>query len=136
MAEKTMETKVGIINFAEKDVLTEGIEMYFHINSLSEEWKEIVSKSIEQKKQEWDTKFLEEKELSWSEKGVDIICKTLMISIVQKKQKTEISYKVIIYFEDKENKRLEDDIEVEVDLSGYEAELKEEIKKALLEKFF
>lgn len=136
MAEKTMETKVGIINLAEREVMTEGIEMYFHINSLSEEWKEIVFESIEEKKQEWDTKFLEEKELSWSEKGVDIICKTLMISIVQKKQKTEISYKVIIYFEDKENKRLEDDIEVEVDLSGYEAELKEEIKKALLEKFF
>lgn len=136
MREKTMETKVGIINFAEGEVLTEGIDMYFHINSLSEEWKGIVSKSIEQKKQEWDTKFLEEKELSWSEKGVDIICKTLMISIVQKKQKTEISYKVIIYFEDKENKRLEDDIEVEVDLSEHEAELKAEVKKVLLEKFF
>lgn len=132
MYTRTLETKVGIINLSEREVLEDWIEMYFTIDSLSEEWKGIISESIEKKKQEWDMKFLEEKELSWSEKGVDIVCKTLMVSI----HKKEITYKVIVCFEDKENTHLEDDVVIEVDLSEHEAELLQEIKNAVLEKLF
>lgn len=132
MYTRTLETKVGIINLSEREVLEDWIEMYFTIDSLSEEWKGIISESIKKKKQEWDMKFLEEKELSWSEKGVDIVCKTLMVSI----HKKEITYKVIVCFEDKENTHLEDDVVIEVDLSEHEAELLQEIKNAVLEKLF
>lgn len=132
MAEKTMETKVGIINFAEKDVLTEGIEMYFTIDKLSEEWEEIVAQSINKVKAEWDKNFFEERGIGWSDKGVDIDYMTLGVSLDEK----NTTYKVVVGFFDKEDKNLYDDICVEVDLSEYEAELKEEIKKALLEKFF
>ena len=132
MNTRTLETTVGIINLSEREVLEDWIEMYFTNNSLSEEWKGIISESIEKKKQEWDKKFLEEKELSWSEKGVDIVCKTLMVSI----HKKEITYKVIVCFEDKENTHLEDDVVIEVDLSEYEAELLQEVKNVVLEKFF
>lgn len=132
MNARTLETTVGIINLSEREVLEDWIEMYFTIDSLSEEWKGIISESIEKKKQEWDMKFLEEKELSWSEKGVDIVCKTLMVSI----HKKEITYKVIVCFEDKENTYLEDDVVIEVDLSEHEAELLQEIKNAVLEKLF
>lgn len=135
MNTRTLETNVGIINLSEREVLTEGIEMYFEMKSFSEEWKEVISESIEKKKQEWDTKFLEEKGIAWSEKGVDIVCKTLLISI-QEKQEKEITYKVIVCFDDKENERLSDDVDMEIDLSEYEAELLPEIKNAVLEKFF
>lgn len=46
------------------------------------------------------------------------------------------TYKVAVGFFDKEDKNLYDDICVKVDLSEHEAELKAEVKKALLEKFF
>lgn len=132
MREKTMETKVGIINFAEGEVLTEGIDMYFHINSLSEEWNGIVAQSINKVKAEWDKNFFEERGIGWSDKGVDIDFMTLGVSLEEK----NTTYKVVVGFFDKDDKNLYDDICVEVDLSEYEAELKEEIKKALLEKFF
>ena len=132
MNTKTLETNVGIINLSEREVLTEGIEMYFHIDSLSEEWKYIIFESIERKKLEWDTKFLEGKNIVWSKKGADIVCKTLLISMQEKK----ITYKVIVCFEDKENRHLEDDVVIEVDLSEYETELLQEVKNAVLEKFF
>ena len=133
MNTRTLETNVGIINLSEREVMTEGIEMYFEINSLSEEWKEIISESIEKKKQEWDAKFLEEKGTAWSKKGVDIVCKTLGISINNNK---EVSYRVLVGFTDKENACLDDDVYIKVDLSEYEAELLQEVKNAVLEKFF
>lgn len=132
MGEKTMETKVGIINLAEKEVTTEKFEMYFYINNLSEEWQEIVADSINKVKAEWDENFLDEQELSWSDKGVDIEYMILSISLCEK----DTTYEVIVGFSDKDYKSLNDDICVKVDLSEHEAELKEEIKKALLEKFF
>ncbi len=132
MNTRTLETNVGIINLSKREVLEDWIEMYFEMTSLSEEWKEIISESIEKKKQEWDTKFLEEKGTAWSKKGVDIVCESLMVSMHEK----EITYKVIVCFEDKENTHLEDDVVIEVDLSKYEAELLPEIKNAVMEKFF
>lgn len=81
MNTRILKTNVGVINLSEREVLEDWIEMYFHIDSLSEEWKEIISERIEQKKSEWDTKFLEEINVAWSETGVDIFCKSLMVSM-------------------------------------------------------
>lgn len=71
MGKSTMETKVGIINLTEREVMTEGIEMYFHINSLSEKWKGIITQSIDKVKAEWDKNFFEERGIGWSDKGVN-----------------------------------------------------------------
>lgn len=128
MGKSTMETKVGIVNLAEKEVTTERIEMFFNLDSLSEKWKEIVFESIEEKKQEWDEDYLNEQGIGWSDKGVDIDYMILSISLGEK----DVTYAVIVGFTDKDDKNLNDDICVEVDLP----ELKAEVKKALLEKFF
>lgn len=130
MNTRTLETNVGIINLSEREVLTDWIEMYFTINSLSEEWQEKIYEGIEKAKAEWDEKFLVKR--GWCDAGVNILYKNLAITMKGK----DISYRVAVDFEDKENARLEDDVVIEVDLSEYEAELLPEIKNAVLEKFF
>lgn len=132
MNARTLETTVGIINLSEREVLTEEIEMYFHVESFSKGWQEIIFEKIEEKKQSWDKDFLEKHGVRWSKKGIDIICKTLMICV----QNRKITYKFIVCFVDKEDEHLDDDVEIYVDLSMYEAELLQEVKNAVLEKFF
>lgn len=130
MNTRTLETKVGVINLSEREVLTDWIEMCFTINSLSEEWKKKIYEGIEKAKAEWDERFLVKR--GWCDSGVNILYKSLAVSMKGK----DISYRVAVDFEDKENTHLEDDVVIEVDLSEYEAELLQEVKNAVLEKFF
>ena len=132
MNKRTLETTVGVINLSEREVLAEEIEVYFDVESFSKEWQEIIFEKIEEKKQSWDKDFLEKHGVRWSEKGIDIICKTLMICF----QNRKITYKFIVCFVDKEDKHLDDDAEIYVDLSEYEEEMLKEVKNAVLEKFF
>lgn len=132
MNTKTLETKVGIINLSEREIATEDIEVYFRIGNLSKEWQEIIAGKIEEQKEQWDKNFLAEHKVAWSEKGVNIIEKNLVLLIKDKM----ISYRVLVEFVDKKNEYLEDVAVVNLNLHGYEAELLQEVKNAVLEKFF
>ena len=127
-----MSTKIGKINLAEMELMTDCIEVFVPITVVSEKLKTTVEENVQRAKVEFQKEFLDEKGLKWSNTGINLDYQSLHIIMKEK----ELSYELCFNFEDKENDLINTGFILAVDLSEHIAELKEIIKNVILEKFF
>lgn len=132
MKNRTMSTKIGKINLAEMELMTDCIEVFVPITVVSEKLKTTVEENVQRAKVEFQKEFLDEKGLKWSNTGINLDYQSLHIIMKEK----ELSYELCFNFEDKENDLINTGFILAVDLSEHIAELKEIIKNVILEKFF
>ena len=132
MKNRTMSTKIGKINLAEMELMTDCIEVFVPITVVSEKLKTTVEENVQRAKVEFQKEFLDEKGLKWSNTGINLDYQSLHIIMKEK----VLSYELCFNFVDKENDLINTGFILAVDLSEHIAELKEIIKNVILEKFF
>ena len=132
MKNRTMSTKIGKINLAEMELMTDCIEVFVLITVVSEKLKTTVEENVQRAKAEFQKEFLDEKGLKWSNAGINLDYQSLHIIMKEK----ELSYELCFNFEDKENDLINTGFNLVVDLSEHTAELKKLILESLTNQFF
>lgn len=132
MKNRTMSTKIGKINLAEMELMTDCIEVFVPITVVSEKLKTTVEENVQRAKAEFQKEFLDEKGLKWSNAGINLDYQSLHIIMKEK----ELSYELCFNFEDKENDLINTGFNLVVDLSEHTAELKKLILESLTNQFF
>lgn len=132
MKNRTMTTNIGTINLAEMELMTDCMEVFIPITSVSESLKATIEENIQKAKDEWQKECLDERGMQWSDAGVNLVYQSLHIIM----ETDHISYELCFDIEDKNNDSLETGFNLEVDLLEYSAELKTIILNAIKEKFF
>ena len=131
MKNRTMSTKIGKINLAEMELMTDCIEVFVLITVVSEKLKTTVEENVQRAKAEFQKEFLDEKGLKWSNAGINLDYQSLHIIMKEK----ELSYELCFNFEDKENDLINTGFNLVVDLSEHTAELKKLILESLTNQF-
>ena len=131
MKNRTMSTKIGKINLAEMELMTDCIEVFVPITVVSEKLKTTVEENVQRAKAEFQKEFLDEKGLKWSNAGINLDYQSLHIIMKEK----ELSYELCFNFEDKENDLINTGFNLVVDLSEHTAELKKLILESLTNQF-
>ena len=132
MKNRTMSTKIGKINLAEMELMTDCIEVFVPITVVSEKLKTTVEENVQRAKAEFQKEFLDEKGLKWSNAGINLDYQNLHIIMKEK----ELFYELCFNFEDKENDLINTGFNLVVDLSEHTAELKKLILESLTNQFF
>ena len=132
MRNKIMTTNIGTINLAEMELMTDCMEVFIPITTVSESLKATIEENIQKAKDEWQKECLDERGMQWSDAGVNLVYQSLHIIM----ETDHISYELCFDIEDKNNDSLETGFNLEVDLLEYSAELKTIILNAIKEKFF
>lgn len=132
MKDRVLTTNIGSINLAEMELMTECLEVFIPIASVSESLKATIEENIQKAKEEFSEEYLKDKGLKWSDAGVDLVYQSLHVTM----EKDAVSYELCFDIKDKENRSLEAGFNLKVDLLEYAAELKMIILNAITEKFF
>lgn len=124
---------LGEINLNDLQIETgaESVMTFFEIQEVSADLRQKIQEAIEIRKREF-TEEMHAKFGAWSDKGVVIESMCLMIRTDNKK----LQYEMMISFFDQDSSKRETEVFVPVDLSEYENELKNNMIKAMIDKFF
>lgn len=124
---------LGEINLNDLQIETgeESVMTFFEIQEVSADLRQKIQEAIEIRKREF-TQEMHGKFGAWSDKGVVIESMCLMIRTNNKK----LQYEMMISFFDQDSSKRETEVFVPVDLSEYENELKNNMIKAMIDKFF
>lgn len=132
MKNKIMTTNIGTINLAEIDIITDCMEIFIPIVTVSENLRATIEKSIKTAKEKYQHEYLDCRAMKWSDAGVSLSFQELHIII----ESGHISYELCFNIEDKENDFIETGFNLKVDLSEHTEEIKKLIIKAMIDKFF
>lgn len=131
MKDRVLTTNIGSINLEDMELMTECLEVFIPIESVSERLKATIEENIQKAKEEFSEECLKDRGLQWSDAGVDLVYQSLHIIM----EKDAVSYELCFNIEDKES-NFETGFNLKVDLLEYAAELKKIILEVMTEKFF
>lgn len=132
MKNRILSMDIGTIGLAEIEIMTDCIELFIPITSVSENLKVTIEENIQKAKEKHQKEYLDYNGLKWSDNRICIENKSLYIA----SDGNEFTYKLCFDFNDMENDLIETGFEIKVDLSEHEEELKKLIISALIDKFF
>lgn len=132
MKNRIMTTKIGAIDLAEMEFITDCIEVLIPVVTVSENLKSTIAENIQKTKEEYQKEFLDCRNMKWGNAGV--LMENQSLHIVSDGNK--FKYELCCDFSDKENDSFETGFGIEMDLSEHEKELKKLIVKAMINKFF
>ena len=139
---KEVNSSIGTIKLGDLTLDEQGFQIIIDILDMSDELKADIEKAIEVEKvnnaKEWNDYYNKHPEVTryervWSDKPVNIFCQYLNIDLEAGKP---VRYEVVAVFEDAENKLLEADVRIPIDLSAYDNELKVVFTQVMIEMFF
>ena len=129
---------IGTVDFSKVELLG-SIELYVDIAELPDEITDEVNKAIEESKVEYikrNTELFEECGRVYAEKWGNSGVKTSPQLYIYLPENEKIQYGLSVYYEDLEDSNLMNSVNLEIDLSAYENELKKLIMLTLMDKFF
>lgn len=132
MENRTIKTTIGKLNIADVALVEDSLEIFIPVIEIEENLKDIIEENIQAAMEEFQTNVLDEHGLKWSDAGVTVDLWQLHIILTE----NNVEYELCINFSDWENKALEWDCKLEVDLSEHTTELKQLARQVVMEKFF
>lgn len=133
---KIFTTNIGTVELGAISILENSLEVFFDINTVSEDLQELINQNIEEAKAQYLINFADVvniKNRKWCEAGVTITGKSIRINVTDKK---EIETVLFVDFEDKKDDCMWTSAAIDIDLTMYSNELKQMILKAVVNKFF
>lgn len=123
MKRKNITTSIGTINLNKVEFVDNSLDVFIGIESVSADIQEKINEAVE----------MEKDKFAWRWENKDIRTDLSLWIHIQDK---EITYRISVDIIDKENDSIFTDVEIDVDLSEYQNELKKVIVKAMIDNFF
>ena len=123
MKKNTITTSIGTINLSDISFVEDALDVFIGIESVSKDIQDKINAAVEREKKHYSWK--------WNDKETKLDL-SLWIHIETK----SISYCISVDIIDSENDVTSTEVNIDIDLTEYEAELKKVIVKAMIDKFF
>lgn len=123
MMKKSITTTIGTINLNNIEFCENTLDVFIGIESVSADIQKKINEAVK----------MEKDKFAWRWKNKDVRTDISLWIHIQNK---EVTYCISVDIIDKKNDSIFTDVEIDVDLSEYEEELKKVIVKAMIDKFF
>ena len=123
MKRKNITTTIGTINLSKVEFVENSLDVFIGIETVSADIRDKINEAVEIAKDKF----------AWRWKNKDVRTDLSLWIHIQDK---EITYRISVDIISKENDLIFTDVEIDVDLSEYQNELKKVIIKAMIDNFF
>lgn len=123
MKKSNITTTIGTINLNNIEFCENTLDVFIGIESVSADIQKKINEAVK----------MEKDKFAWRWKNKDVRTDISLWIHIQNK---EVTYCISVDIIDKKNDSIFTDVEIDVDLSEYQNELKKVIVKAMIDKFF